>query len=142
MDLPPWVFTANLVPLSRSFVGWALPTGCTDNRAKFSGGRCPPYELTKVVLSPVWLNGPADGLTDGEMEVTRQATQELMVSGGFSLDTKEQVRQAIDIVDLVGNYVQLRRQGRGYVGLCPWHDDTRPSLQVNPERQSWKCWGL
>jgi DNA primase len=55
-------------------------------------------------------------------------------------DAKEQVRQAVDIVDLVGGYVALRRQGRGYVALCPWHDDSRPSLQVNPERQSWKCW--
>jgi DNA primase len=55
-------------------------------------------------------------------------------------DAKEQVRQAVDIVDLVGGYVGLRRQGRGYVALCPWHDDSRPSLQVNPERQSWKCW--
>jgi DNA primase len=64
----------------------------------------------------------------------------LTVSFGSSSDVKEQVRQAIDIVDLVGSYVQLRRQGRGYVALCPWHDDTRPSLQVNPERQSFKCW--
>ncbi|TWT90444.1 DNA primase [Pseudobythopirellula maris] len=55
-------------------------------------------------------------------------------------DAKEQVRQATDIVDLVGGYMQLRRQGRGYVGLCPWHDDTRPSMQVNPDRQSFKCW--
>lgn len=55
-------------------------------------------------------------------------------------DAKEQVRQATDIVDLVGGYMQLRRQGRGYVGLCPWHDDSRPSFQVNPERQSYKCW--
>ncbi|HMO86224.1 MAG TPA: CHC2 zinc finger domain-containing protein, partial [Lacipirellulaceae bacterium] len=55
-------------------------------------------------------------------------------------DAKEQVRQAVDIVDLVGGYVALRRQGRGFVALCPWHDDSRPSLQVNPERQSWKCW--
>lgn len=62
------------------------------------------------------------------------------MSFGSPLDAKEQVRQAIDIVDLVGKYVQLRRQGRIYVGLCPWHDDTRPSLQVNPERQSFKCW--
>jgi len=74
------------------------------------------------------------------MEVTLEAIKEPTVSGGFSLDTKEQVRQAIDIVDLVGSYVPLRRQGRGYVALCPWHDDTRPSLQVNPERQSFKCW--
>ena len=55
-------------------------------------------------------------------------------------DAKEQVRQAIDIVDLIGGYVALRRQGRGYVGLCPWHDDSRPSFQVNPDRQSFKCW--
>ena len=55
-------------------------------------------------------------------------------------DAKEQVRQAVDIVELVGNYIALRRQGRGYVGLCPWHDDSRPSLQVNPDRQSFKCW--
>ncbi|HUT92921.1 MAG TPA: DNA primase [Thermoguttaceae bacterium] len=62
------------------------------------------------------------------------------MSFGSSLDTKEQVREAIDIVDLVGRYVQLRRRGRLYLGLCPWHDDTRPSFQVNPERQSFKCW--
>ncbi len=55
-------------------------------------------------------------------------------------DAKEQVRQAIDIVDLVGSYMALRRQGRNFVGLCPWHDDSRPSFQVNPERQSFKCW--
>jgi len=62
------------------------------------------------------------------------------VSYSSSLDAKERVRQAVDIVDLVGKHIQLRRQGRNYVGLCPWHDDSRPSLQVNPERQSFKCW--
>ena len=62
------------------------------------------------------------------------------VSLNSSFDAKEQVRQAIDIVDLVGQYLQLRREGRIYKALCPWHDDTRPSLQVNPERQSFKCW--
>src|SRR4051812_1927925 len=44
------------------------------------------------------------------------------------------------MVDLVASYGQLRRQGRNYVGICPWHDDSRPSLQVNPDRQSFKCW--
>jgi len=74
------------------------------------------------------------------MEVTHPATREWAVSGDLSLEAKEQIRQATDIVDLVGHYLQLQRKGRGYVALCPWHDDTRPSLQVNPERQSWKCW--
>jgi DNA primase len=55
-------------------------------------------------------------------------------------DAKERIRQAVDITDLVGSYLELRRQGRNYVALCPWHDDSKPSLQINPERQSWKCW--
>jgi DNA primase len=73
------------------------------------------------------------------MEFAGMATREPVVSSG-SFDSKERVKQAVDIVDLVGSHIQLRRQGRNYVGLCPWHDDTRPSLQVNPERQSFKCW--
>jgi len=57
-----------------------------------------------------------------------------------SYETKERVKQAVDIVDLVGSYLPLRREGRGFKALCPWHDDSRPSLQVNPERQSFRCW--
>lgn len=74
------------------------------------------------------------------MDFAASATQELRVSASSPLDIKERVRQAIDIVELVERYVRLRRQGRNYVGLCPWHDDTHPSLQVNPERQSFRCW--
>ncbi|MCC9608192.1 DNA primase [Blastopirellula sp. JC732] len=55
-------------------------------------------------------------------------------------DSREQVRQASDIADVLGGYLPLTRQGRIYVALCPWHNDSRPSLQVNPERQSWRCW--
>lgn len=55
-------------------------------------------------------------------------------------DVKERVREAVDIVDLVGSYISLRRNGRNFVGLCPWHDDSRPSLQINPERQTFRCW--
>lgn len=62
------------------------------------------------------------------------------MSQGASFDAKQQVKQAVDIVDLVNSYLPLRREGRGYKALCPWHDDSRPSLQVNPDRQSFKCW--
>lgn len=53
---------------------------------------------------------------------------------------KDEVRQALNIVDVVGSYLDLRRQGSGFAALCPWHDDSKPSLQVNPVRQIWKCW--
>ncbi len=55
-------------------------------------------------------------------------------------ELKDRVRNAVDIVDVVGSVLELRRQGSGFVAQCPWHDDRRPSLQVNPTRQSWKCW--
>jgi len=55
-------------------------------------------------------------------------------------DLKERVRDATDIVDVVGSYIALRRGGKAMVGLCPWHDDSRPSLQVNAERQTFRCW--
>ena len=53
---------------------------------------------------------------------------------------KQQVRAAIDIVDLIGQDIDLHQLGKNYVGLCPWHDDTNPSLSVDRDRQSWKCW--
>lgn len=56
-----------------------------------------------------------------------------------SHDAKEAIKRAVDIVDLVGDYLPLRRQGKRFVGLCPWHEDSRPSLQVTPERQSYRC---
>ena len=55
-------------------------------------------------------------------------------------DAKERIRQAINIVELIGEYVPLSRQGSSYKAICPFHDDTRPSLDVNPARQSWRCW--
>ena len=55
-------------------------------------------------------------------------------------EVKDRVKQATDIVDLIGGVVPLTQKGRDYVGLCPWHDDTRPSFTVNPVRQSFVCW--
>jgi hypothetical protein len=53
--------------------------------------------------------------------------REFNVSSAAPFDAKEQVRQATDIVELVGQYVRLHRKGQIYVGLCPWHDDSNPS---------------
>ena len=55
-------------------------------------------------------------------------------------DAKEQIRQSVAIDDLVRSYIELRPKGRIFLGHCPWHEDSHPSLQVNPERQSWRCW--
>jgi len=57
----------------------------------------------------------------------------------FDQTTVNQVQQANDIVDLIAEHVSLSRKGREMVGLCPFHDDHRPSLYVNPVKQIFKC---
>jgi DNA primase len=62
------------------------------------------------------------------------------VSFAIDNEVKDRVRLATSIVDLMSGYTELRRQGRNFVCVCPFHDDRRPSLQINPDRQIWKCW--
>jgi DNA primase len=54
---------------------------------------------------------------------------------------KEEIKRAVDIVELIGRYVELRKVGRNYVGRCPFHGDNDPSFNVNRERQSFHCFG-
>src|SRR5215813_999112 len=55
-------------------------------------------------------------------------------------DQVKQVKEANDIVEVVGSYIALRPAGGTYKGLCPFHDDHRPSFDVDPRRQRYRCW--
>ncbi len=52
---------------------------------------------------------------------------------------KIEVQQATDIVALIGEHIVLRARGKDYIGLCPFHDDTNPSMYVVPSKQIYKC---
>jgi DNA primase len=56
-------------------------------------------------------------------------------------DTLQAVRDRVDLVDLVGRYVALKKAGRSYKGLCPFHHEKTPSFVVTPERGTWHCFG-
>ncbi|MHC4632114.1 MAG: CHC2 zinc finger domain-containing protein, partial [Planctomycetota bacterium] len=61
------------------------------------------------------------------------------MSGMFDNSTVVQVQQANDIVDVITEHVSLKKKGREMVGLCPFHDDHRPSMNVNGAKQIFKC---
>lgn len=56
-------------------------------------------------------------------------------------DTVSQVKERIDVVELIGNRVQLRQAGRNFKGLCPFHNEKTPSFVVFPDSQSYHCFG-
>ncbi len=55
--------------------------------------------------------------------------------------TVGEIKSRIDIADLIGEYITLKRVGSGYQGLCPFHAEKNPSFYVSPQRQSFKCFG-
>lgn len=59
----------------------------------------------------------------------------------ISDEKKEEIRAAADIVDVVGDYVKLKKSGSGFVGLCPFHDEKTPSFHVTPRLGIYKCFG-
>ena len=53
----------------------------------------------------------------------------------------EQVRSSISIVDIISDFVQLRKRGKNYIGLCPFHNEKTPSFTVSEEKQIFHCFG-
>ena len=53
----------------------------------------------------------------------------------------EEVRLRSDIVDVIGEYVTLKRKGKNYLGLCPFHSEDTPSFTVTPDKQMFYCFG-
>src|SRR5436189_3730398 len=56
-------------------------------------------------------------------------------------DAKSAVLQAVDIVELIGTSVALKRRGKDFVGLCPFHQEKTPSFTVSPSKQFFHCYG-
>src|SRR5205809_899278 len=79
-----------------------------------------------------WNSAPRSGREAGTLVLTS--------IGDCVDDTTARIKRAIDIVALVGEYLPLTRAGAKYKGVCPFHEDHSPSLTVDPNFQSFKCW--
>lgn len=59
----------------------------------------------------------------------------------FSSDLLEEIRNRCDVVDIISEYVHLKPAGKGFKGLCPFHEEKTPSFMVSPEKQLFHCFG-
>ncbi len=57
------------------------------------------------------------------------------------MDQASQVREKIDLVSFISEYIQLKKAGRNFNAVCPFHNESTPSFVVSPERQIWHCFG-
>jgi DNA primase len=59
----------------------------------------------------------------------------------ISPETIQQITSRIDIIDVVGEFVRLKKRGANYLGLCPFHNEKTPSFTVSPAKEIYKCFG-
>src|SRR5688500_7379668 len=59
----------------------------------------------------------------------------------ISQQTIQQILSRIDIIEIVGGFIKLKKRGANYLGLCPFHNERTPSFTVSPAKEIYKCFG-
>src|SRR5262249_46965867 len=111
-------------------------------------GRRPDLSLAGTRYSKQTRNAPRRGgpANQGARPPTRRSPFDAAPCPGVPPLAEDRValvkriKEANDICDVVSGYLALRPAGGTFKGLCPFHDDSRPSFDVDPRRQRYRCW--
>ena len=102
-----------------------------------AGTRC-SRSRAREVFDRSWLTGALARVAVNGSSGT--ASGRAIGSGGGN-DGKGKVLSAVNLVELIGKTVALKRRGKNYIGLCPFHSEKTPSFNVDPVKQYFKCFG-
>ncbi|MFM7838485.1 MAG: DNA primase, partial [Chitinophagaceae bacterium] len=64
-----------------------------------------------------------------------------VVRAMISSNTIQQIQSRIDIIEIIGGFMKLKKRGANYIGLCPFHNEKTPSFSVSPSKEIYKCFG-
>jgi DNA primase len=100
-----------------------------------------PASASRSGLCPCSANATLPALSDRSIQNLKFKipSQTRMNIPRLHPDTIDDVKHRVDIVDVVSEHVVLRKQGKDFVGLCPFHDDKSPSFSVSPSKQFYYC---